>query len=419
VAVNKKTIDSWGPEIVFKNLFSGLTVAVVALPLALAFGIGSGLGAQAGLVTAAIAGVIASALGGSKYQVSGPTGAMTVILIPIVAAYGVSAVLQVGLMAGVFLILAAVLRIGRHIHRLPTALVEGFTAGIAIVISMQQVAFVLGVKLETGEHIWQNVLVEAQTWLQEPAFAPVIIGVLALVGNILGSHRWPKFPLALLSVVILTLAANFLELPLTRIGSLPSEFANLSFDFLAAGNWPMLIAPALAVAFLAGLESLLSAKISDRMAQSGSHNPSRELFGQGVANLVVPFFGGVPATAALARTAVNVRAGATSRLSAISHGVFLLLFVVLVSDWIAQIPLAALGGVLISTAYHMVKIRELRHTARGSRLDALVLIATLIATVFLDLISALVIGLIIHLALRKTRISKRRVPIDPDEILGD
>jgi SulP family sulfate permease len=155
------------------------------------------------------------------------------------------------------------------------------------------------------------------------------------------------------------------------------------------------------------------------MAQSESHNPSRELFGQGVPNLVVPFFGGIPATAALARTAVNVRAGATSRLSAISHGVFLLLFVVLVSDWIAQIPLAALGGVLISTAYHMVKIRELRLTARGSRLDALVLIATLIATVFLDLISALVIGLIIHLALRKTRISKRRVPIDPDETLGD
>ena len=404
---------------VLTNLTAGLTVAIVALPLALAFGIGSGLGAQAGLVTAVIAGVVAAAFGGSRFQVSGPTGAMTVILIPIVAAYGTAAVLQVGLMASGFLILAAALRLGRHIHRLPTSLIEGFTAGIALVIAMQQVAFILGVKLEASDHSWHRVWVEAQIWFREPRFTPLAVGVLAIIINVFGANRWPKLPLALITVVLATIAANMLELDLTRIGDLPDQFATPNMEFLSAGNWLVLVPPALAVAFLAGLESLLSAKIADRLAKAEDHHPDKELFGQGLANLVVPFFGGVPATAALARTAVNVRAGATSRLSAISHGVFLLIFVLLLAPWIEQIPLAALGGVLIATAYHMIRIEELKKTAGQSKLDGIVLIITLIATVALDLISALLIGLFIYLILRKTRLSFRSTPIDEEETLGD
>jgi SulP family sulfate permease len=401
------------------NLLSGLTVAIVALPLALAFGIGSGLGAQAGLVTAVIAGVVAAAFGGSRFQVSGPTGAMTVILIPIVAVYGNQAVLQVGLMASGFLILAAALRLGRHIHRLPTSLIEGFTAGIALVIAMQQIAFVLGVKLEASDHIWHSVWVEAQIWFREPRFTPLVIGLLAILINVFGTNRWPKLPLALITVILATLAADLGQLSVTRIGDLPDQFATPNLDFLGAGNWLVLVPPALAVAFLAGLESLLSAKIADRLAKAENHHPDKELFGQGLANLVVPFFGGVPATAALARTAVNVRAGATSRLSAINHGVFLLLFVLLLAPLIEQIPLAALGGVLIATAYHMIRIDELKRTAGQSRLDAMVLVITLIATVALDLISALLIGLFLYLALRKTKLSKRATPIDVEETLGD
>ncbi|MFM1950588.1 MAG: hypothetical protein RL418_275 [Actinomycetota bacterium] len=402
-----------------KNLLAGLTVAIVALPLALAFGIGSGLGAQAGLVTAVVAGILAAIFGGSRYQVSGPTGAMTVILIPIVATYGPTAVLQVGLMAGGFLLLAAVLRLGKHIHRLPTSLVEGFTAGIAIVIALQQVAFVLGVKLEASDHIWDSVYQEVQTWLKAPSFAALIIGLLVLMVNIFGTSRWPKLPLALLSVLAATIVSNALGLNLKLIGDLPNQFANPNWDFLSGGNWLALLPPALAVGFLAGLESLLSAKIADRLAGGDSHRPDRELFGQGVANLVVPFFGGVPATAALARTAVNVRAGATNRLAAVSHGVFLLVFILFVSNWIEQIPLAALGGVLIATAYHMVRIEELRATASESKLDGLVLIVTLASTVLLDLISALVIGLVIYVLLRKTKLKARAIPIDQEETLGD
>ena len=404
---------------VLTNLTAGLTVAIVALPLALAFGIGSGLGAQAGLVTAVIAGMVAAAFGGSKFQVSGPTGAMTVILIPIVAAYGTQSVLQVGLMASGFLILAAALRLGRHIHRLPTSLVEGFTAGIALVIAMQQVAFVLGVNLEASDHIWHSVWIEAQIWFREPQFTPVAVGLLAIIINIFGANRWPKLPLALITVVLATLIANFMQLELTRIGDLPDQFATPNLDFLSAGNWLVLVPPALAVAFLAGLESLLSAKIADGLAKAEDHHPDKELFGQGLANFVVPFFGGVPATAALARTAVNVRAGATSRLSAISHGVFLLVFVLVLSPWIEQIPIAALGGVLIATAYHMIRIEELKRTAGQSKLDGIVLIITLIATVALDLISALLIGLILYLILRTTKLSRRMTTIDEEETLGD
>ena len=401
------------------NLLAGLTVAFVALPLALAFGIRSGLGAQAGLVTAVIAGMIASALGGSRYQVSGPTGAMTVILIPVVSLYGATAVLQVGLMASALLILAGLLKPGRHIHRLPTALIEGFTAGIAIVIAMQQVAFVLGVELQASDHIWQSVIDEVRIWIDEPRPWPLIIGILAITANLIGAARWPKLPVALASIIALTVTANFLGLDVDRIGSLPQDFIAPSLDFLSAGNWLGLVPAALAIAFLAGLESLLSAKIADKLAGSYDHDPNRELIGQGVANLVVPFFGGVPATAALARTAVNIRAGATSRLAGFSHGLFLLIFVLLLAPQIGQIPLAALGGVLIATAYHMVRVRELIYTASRSRLDMLVLVNTMISTVALDLISALAIGLLLYLVLRRTRLSYLTPVIDPEETLGD
>lgn len=411
--------DRFTPAILLKNLLAGLTVAVVALPLALAFGIGSGLGAQAGLTTAIIAGALAAIFGGSRLQVSGPTGAMTVILIPIVSSFGPTAILQVGLMASAFLLMVALLRLGRHIHRLPTSLIEGFTAGIALVIAMQQVGFLLGVDLKTSDHIWQSVYLEVQSWIAEPQLTPLLLGLFVVLINVFGANRWPKLPLALLSVVVATGLANLLNLSLDRIGDLPGGIGELKLEFLGAGNWLALLPSALAVAFLAGLESLLSAKIADRTSNLEQHNPDRELLGQGIANLVVPFFGGVPATAALARTAVNVRAGASSRISAVSHSVFLAVFVLLLSSQISQIPLAALGGVLIATAYHMIRIEELKATARKSRLDGLVVTVTLASTVLLDLISALSIGLLLYIALRNTKLSNRMIPTDSEETLGD
>ena len=381
-----------------KNLLSGITVAIVALPLALAFGLASGMGAEAGITTAIIAGALAAIFGGSRLQVSGPTGAMTVVLVPIFKDFGPSGVLFVGLISGAMLILIALLKVGEHVHRLPTSLIEGFTAGIAVIISLQQFTYLAG-------------------WLQ------AVFG-LSVTGLILaGQHFWPRMPFAFIFVILATIVADISGMNLDRIGELPATVGHWDLAFLNQGNWLPLIPSALAVTILAALESLLSAKVADRMRGGGEHHDAnKELFGQGIANLVVPFFGGVPATAALARTAVNVRSGATAKSSALIHSIVLALVVLLAAPLVARIPLAALAGVLLATTAHMVKPRELLHIARISWLDAIVMVATFIATVALNLISGVIIGLALALGLRKTKLGKlsRTYPVvDDTETLGD
>ena len=381
-----------------KNLLSGITVAIVALPLALAFGLASGMGAEAGITPAIIAGALAAIFGGSRLQVSGPTGAMTVVLVPIFKDFGASGVLFVGLVAGALLVLIALLKIGEHVHRLPTSLIEGFTAGIAVIISLQQFPYLDG---------WQK----------------AVFGLTVTALILVGQHYWPRLPSAFILVILATVAADVLGLNLERIGELPASIGQWDTEFLNQGDWLRLIPSALAVTILAALESLLSAKVADRMRGGGEkHDANKELFGQGVANLVVPFFGGVPATAALARTAVNVRSGATSKSSALIHSIVLAAVILLAAPLVAKIPLAALAGVLLATTAHMVKPRELIHIARISWLDAIVMVATFIATVSLNLISGVLVGLALALALRKTklgRISRTYPVVDEAETLGD
>jgi SulP family sulfate permease len=381
-----------------KNLLSGITVAIVALPLALAFGLASGMGAEAGITTAIIAGALAAIFGGSRLQVSGPTGAMTVVLVPIFKDFGASGVLFVGLVSGALLVLIALLKLGEHVHRLPTSLIEGFTAGIAVIITLQQFPYLTG-------------------WLQS------LFGLSVTALILTGQHFLPRVPFAFIFVILATVVADTVGLPLARIGELPSGVGHWDLGFLGQANWVQLIPSALAVTILAALESLLSAKVADRMRGGGEHHDAnKELFGQGIANLVVPFFGGVPATAALARTAVNVRAGATSKSSALIHSVVLAVVIMAAAPLVARIPLAALAGVLLATTAHMVKPRELLSVARISWLDAIVMVATFIATVALNLISGVIIGLILALGLRKTklgRLSRTYPVIDDTETLGD
>jgi SulP family sulfate permease len=393
-----------------KDIVAGLTVAIVALPLALAFGIASGLGAEAGITTAIIAGAIAAIFGGSKLQVSGPTGAMTVVLVPIVHKFGPQGVLLVGLIAGAILVIAGFAKIGDHVHRLPTSLIEGFTAGIAIVISLQQFPFIFGVPASDAEKVWAGAFEVTMAGLAN--FNPVPVSMaLAVSAVILGfSTRWPRIPFSLLTVVIAAIATGAFGLQLETIGQLPARIGNLDFEFLNSKDYLALVPSGFAVAALAALESLLSAKVADKMRGSGEqHDSNRELFGQGLANLVVPFFGGVPATAALARTAVNVKSHAQSKLAALSHALILALVVLLFAPLVAAIPLAALAGVLLATTARMVKPHELIELVRRSRLDALVLTTTLIATVFVDLITAVLLGLVLSLVLRRTRLAKTDV----------
>ena len=403
------------------DLLAGLTVAVVALPLALAFGIGSGLGAGAGVTSAIIAGALAAVFGGSRVQVSGPTGAMTVILIPIFHQAGTTGVLLVGFMAGVLLTLLAWFKIGDHIHKLPTSLVEGFTAGIAVVIALQQLPFILGLPATKDDHLWlQSYHLIASARL-EPNWTPIITAVLVAAVILAVGKILPRLPFALVAVIAATFAADALGLKLERIGALPSSVGNFDLTFIQQSAWWSLIPPAIAVALLAALESLLSAKIADKITGQ-QHDSNRELFGQGIANLVTPFFGGVPATAALARTAVNIRSHAHSRLASLIHALTLAIAVLLLANQVQRIPLAALAGVLLATTAHMIKPRELLRLAAESRLDALVLWATFALTIITDLITAVITGLALSLLLRRTKfaaLDRRYPPVEKNETLGD
>ncbi|MFB6818928.1 SulP family inorganic anion transporter [Streptomyces sp. NPDC056347] len=406
-----------------RDLLAGLTVAIVALPLALGFGVSSGLGAEAGLATAVVAGALAALFGGSNLQVSGPTGAMTVVLVPIVAEYGPGGVLTVGMMAGVLLIGLALLRAGRYMRYVPAPVVEGFTLGIACVIALQQVPGALGVPRPEGE----KVLVVAWRAAGEFAKAPnwtaagLAAGVAAVM--LLGARLRPTVPFSIVAVAAATVAVEvFGPSGAQPIGDLPSGLPVPSLDFLDTAVLGSLLAPAVAVAALAALESLLSATVADGMTVGQQHDPDRELFGQGVANLAAPLFGGVPATAAIARTAVNVRTGAGSRLAAFTHAAVLAAIVFAAAPLVSRIPLAALAGVLLATAIRMVEVGSLRAMARATRSDAVVLVLTAVATLVLDLVQAVIIGLVVAgaLALRAVAGQARmdRVELRP-ELLGD
>ncbi len=399
-----------GPDIV-----AGLTVAVVALPLALAFGIATGLGAGAGLTSAIVAGIVAAVFGGSHVQVSGPTGAMTVVLVPIVAEHGPGGVLAVGMLAGVILLVLAWSGAARAMRFVPLPVIEGFTIGIAAVIALQQVPSALGVAAE-GERPALVALDALTGWLADPAVAAPLIAVLVTAGILVLGGRWPRLPVALGAVAASAVACRVLGLDIARIGALPSPLGAPGLPDIGVGDLSGLLPAALAVAALAALESLLSASVADAMSVGRRHDPDRELAGQGLANIVTPLFGGVPATAAIARTAVNVRAGARSRLAAVTHSVALLVVALGAAQLVAWIPLAALAGVLFATTARMVDVSSVRAMWRAAPADAAVLAVTAAATLALDLVTAVLIGLgvAVVIALRAyARISKvEELPLD-------
>lgn len=378
---------SWRADVV-----AGLTVAVVALPLALAFGITTGLGATAGLTTAIVAGLVSGIFGGSSLQVSGPTGAMTVVLVPLVARYGAEAVVVVGVLAGTLVVAAGLLRLGRVLAYVPWPVVEGFTLGIAVIILLQQVPAALGVAKPRGENaaaIAGRALADSFHTGQVEALALVVLVVVVMVVSP-RIHR--TLPASLLAVAGATLVAVAAGWDVATIGYLPSTLPVLAIPAIDAGEVSRFFGPALAIAALAAIESLLSARVADGMADGRRHDPDRELFGQGLANIASPLFGGMPATGAIARTAVNVRAGARTRVAAIVHSLALVLVVVGGASLVARIPLAALAGVLVVTAVRMVEVRNIRAILRSTRSDALVLMLTAVATVAFDLVVAVEIG---------------------------
>jgi SulP family sulfate permease len=384
------------------DLVAGVTVGIVALPLALAFGVSSGAGAEAGLITASVAGLVAAIFGGSNVQVSGPTGAMVVVLGPIVASYGLSAVPVVTVLAGALVILAGLFKLGRAVTFIPWPVIEGFTLGIAVIIFLQQVPSAVGVGpgAGTGGHSTNAAVAAAEAlahvdWTTSAfhSLGPVAI-VLAVVSIMWVTPRIHRsLPGSILAIVVVTVVAAIADLPVARIGALPASLPTPSIPVLDGTTPAALMGPALTIAALAAIESLQSARVATSLANTGPYDADRELVGQGLASVASGFFGGMPATGAIARTAVNVRAGGRTRLAAITHAVVLLGVVYLATGPVSQIPLAALAGVLMFTAVKMVSSATVKGVLRSTRSDALVFVITAIITVSFDLILAVEIGI--------------------------
>ena len=373
------------------DLAAGVTVAVVALPLALAFGVASGLGAEAGVVTAIVAGIVAGVFGGSHLQVSGPTGAMTVVLVPVVAQFGASGVVVVALLAGVLLVVAGVLRLGRYAGVLPWPVLEGFALGIALLIFLQEVPAALGVPKPAGSNAAVVAYRAVASWIGG-SFVPLAVVALVAVVMIAVPRVHRSLPASLLAVGAGTLVARVADLHVARIGAIPAGLPAPSLPAIDFARLPDLTTAVLAVAALGALESLLSAKVADGLSDGEEHDPDRELVGQGLANIAVSLFGGMPATGAIARTAVNVRAGARTRVSAITHGVILIAVVGALAPLVSDIPLAALAGVLAVTSVRMVELGTTARILRSSRGDAALLLTTAAATVAVNLVIAVCLG---------------------------
>lgn len=382
---------------------AGLTVAIVALPLALGFGVTSGLGATAGLVTAVVAGAVAAVFGGSHLQVSGPTGAMTVVLIPIVARYGPESVAAVAIMAGVLVIVGGLVGLGRLVAYIPWPVVEGFTFGIGVVIALQQIPLALDTPKAAGENAGLVALRTLGTVAWADALPALLVVALVVATMTLLPRVSKAVPASLVAVVVATVLVELTSTDVDRIGVLPSSLPAPSVPLVSLETTSALFSAAFAVAMLAALESLLSARVADGMADDVPRTqPNRELVGQGLANVAAGMFGGMPATGAIARTAVNVRAGARTRTAAMLHAVVLAAIVYLAAPWVARIPLSALAGVLLVTAARMIDLPTARAICRSGTSGAVVFLTTLGVTVVFDLVLAVEVGVAVTavLALR-------------------
>lgn len=380
-----------------KDTMAGLTVAAVALPLALAFGVSSGAGAASGLVTAIIAGLVIGVLSGASFQISGPTGAMAAILTSIVVRYTLQGVFVVGLMAGVILLLAAIFKLGRIISIIPRPVITGFTSGIAIIIALGQIDAFFGTSSQ-GESALQKVLSYGRLGFHIE-WQALLIGLIVVAFMLL----WPKklsavVPSSLVGIVAATLASSLLGLSSDTIGAIPQTLLPearldlLSFDL---STLPNLISPAVSVAALAMVESLLCGTSAARMKKDGVFDADQELFAQGIGNMLVPFFGGIPVTAAIARSSVAIKSGGQTRMTGIIHALGLLASMFLLSGIMARIPYAALAGVLLVTAWRMNEWPAIKGLFARRNISAILkFLITMAATVVFDLTIAIVIGMV-------------------------
>jgi sulfate permease, SulP family len=382
----------------FKDLIAGITVGLVALPLAMAFSIASGLTPQAGIYCAVVTGFLISALGGSKTQIGGPTGAFVVVISGIVAAHGVDGLFMCTMMAGVLLVVLGATSMGSAVKFIPRPVVIGFTNGIAVLIASTQIKDFFGLPLtKVPGEFWlrmKALAAAAPTWSWRATLLALCTVVVLLACRAVSS----RIPGPIVAMLGATLATYFLKLPVetigTRFGGIPSGLPHLAIPRWHAGLVHGLLGPAFTVAMLGAIESLMSAVVSDRMSND-RHNPNVELMGQGVANIISPMFGGLPATGAIARTATNIRSGAQSPVAGMIHALTLLCVLLFAAPLASYIPMAALAGILMIVAYNMGEWREIPQLLKLTKTDISVWLVTFGLTVFADLTVAVEAGMIL------------------------
>jgi sulfate permease, SulP family len=381
------------------DLIAGITVGIIALPLAIAFAIASGAKPEAGIFTAIIAGFLISLLGGSRVQIGGPTGAFIVIVFGIITQYGYANLLICTIMAGVMLVLMGAFKLGNLLKYFPRPLIIGFTNGIAVLIALSEVKDFLGLKTATlPAEFFQKISV---LWHALPSFDPLTFVLAALSALLIWFYpkAWAqRLPSPIVTLVLGTLIVAFFHLPVetigTRFGGIPQGLPAFTMPEFSISTLRHLIMPAFTIALLGAIESLLSAAVADGMIDD-KHDSNQELMAQGIANIVTPFFGGLPATGAIARTATNVRSGATSPISGMVHALTLLLIVLLAAPLAQYIPLASLAAILLIVAINMGEWDVFKRLRGYPRPDAIVLLVTFIFTVIFDLTVAVEVGLLL------------------------
>jgi sulfate permease, SulP family len=391
-----------------RDLIAGVVVGIVALPLALAFAIASGVPPERGLYTAVIAGFLISALGGSRVQIGGPTGAFVVIVYGIVTKYGYDGLVVITMMAGVILVILGLARMGALIKFIPYPVITGFTSGIAVIIFSSQLKDFLGLKMGAVPADFMEKWTAYAEHIRTINVSTALIGI----GTLLVLIFWPRIshviPAPFVAMLLATAVVQIFKLPVetigTRFGAVPSSLPAPHLPSVPWAQMKELFSPALTVALLAAIESLLSAVVADGMIGT-RHKSNMELVAQGVANIAAPLFGGIPATGAIARTATNLRTGGRTPLAGMTHAVTLLLILIFLGKWAAMVPLCALAAILVVVAYHMSEWQSFAGLLRAPRSDLVVLILTFALTIFVDLTVAVQVGIVVAALLFMKRMS--------------
>jgi SulP family sulfate permease len=396
--VSVLSLQDYSTRAFWHDVIAGVTVGLVALPLAMAFAIASGLSPQSGIYCAIVTGFLISALGGSRFQIGGPTGAFVVVVAGIVAQYGVSGLFMCTMMAGVLLVILGATGMGAAVKYLPRPVVIGFTNGIAVLIASTQIRDFLGLRIDQVPAEFGARLGVLARHLDSVNPAAAVLGVTALAVIVVLRRTVPAIPGAIVALVVGTVAVVAIGVPVETIGSrfggIPSGLPSPDFPAFHAQLIPTLIRPALTIAMLGAIESLMSAVVADQMT-GFRHNPNVELVAQGIANIASPVFGGLPATGALARTATNIRSGARTPVAGMVHAMTLLIVLLVAAPVASYIPMAVLGAILLVVAYNMGEWHEIPKLLKLTKTDISVWLVTFTLTVFADLTLAVEVGMIL------------------------